>query len=267
MKDNLQMLQFKLQSILKNNSIKRVKLATTGKIVPSRMAHYKTSNLLFSQPIPNTWKKYKCDFLLDVSGSMNWTKIVNAVKVLQEMIRLFYWIIDFRITCFGLWDYPMTAREILSIDTNKLGNNFHYIFDRKLEINTDADWYDNFTVRYEKWTRSTSDNTCLTQVLAKTWLNIKDETGEKFIVLITDWEEWIRVTNPEKTKICWLDIKKYNWENHKQIKKEIENNWINILPIWIWQWDLAQHYDNFVLVDNPEEIYWPVLQFIEKNFI
>jgi len=46
--------QFKLKQVLQENSQKKRRLSKTGRLEPSRLAHHKTSPLLFSQPIIGT---------------------------------------------------------------------------------------------------------------------------------------------------------------------------------------------------------------------
>ena len=269
---NLQMLQFKLQQVLKNNSLKRAKLATYWKIVPSRLAHYKTSNLLFSQPIPNTWKKYKCDLLLDVSRSMLIRdRIWPAVEVVQKLIKLFYWIIDFRITCFAVGSYTMNARDILSIEPERFKKEWEIYFDKVFNRNVEYsyDWEDKiFQIRFEwKKDRATKNWTIITPALAQAWFNLLNEEWEKFIVLITDWYEEIYDESLRwETFVCWLPYSKFNTSTHKAVAKSFIEKWINILPIGIQTNSLNDFYDNVIEITNAENVYEPVLKFIEEHF-
>ena len=264
---DIQHLQFKLQNILKANSLKRKKLSTYWKIEPSRLAHYKTSNYIYSEPIPNTGKKYTCEILLDVSASMlSGRRINNALLTCQNLIKLFNWIIDFKITCFWLGSFSLSNNEILSIDSNKIDNfeYFNKVFQRKLVV-VNINWKKSYITKYE-WEGENTDNwTLTTPALANAWLNLINREWDKFIVLITDWAENLP-SIIQYDMINWISTNKYNKHTHRELVKFLRKNNINILPIWIGSTCLDKYYDEYVYSDNWADILPKVLKFMEKNF-
>ena len=63
LKNSIPHMQARLKAVLQNNARVKTKLTTSGRLVPSRLAHFQTSELLFEEKIPNTGKKYKCSNL------------------------------------------------------------------------------------------------------------------------------------------------------------------------------------------------------------
>lgn len=273
----LDILRFKLQQALQNNSERRTKLATTWKIVPSRLAHYKTSKLLYAQPIPDSGKKYKCDILLDISWSMyniSDRPIKEAIRSVQNLISLFHWIIDFRIIGFWNWFVQFPINRILSIDTNR-----EYEFDDWAQLLSssfwvfkDKDWNRNL-VPMEGWAYQNFAWTWWPAVLWQSIEHLKSINWNKFIVFITDWRDaldrfWCSTTGYEAKEyidqICWVPIDKYCPENYSNILEEANNNDICILPIWI---NIALHnFRNYIDISSADQIYEETINFINKNF-
>lgn len=264
MEKNIQILQFQLKNKLKNNMELKRQLAPEWRLEPSRLAHYKTSNLLFSQPIPNTGKEYKCEFLLDVSGSMWWDSLPKAVRVLQNLIKLFYWIIDFKITCFWNGSYTVSPREILSIDTkawlNSDSNKQYRIarnkFERRFTIR-EFNWETHF-ISHENWEYDVSWGTYWIWAVYRAGQELAEETGERFIVLITDGIDCI---SSYAKYMCWAPSKGLRYET---IEEELAENWINLLPIWIE--GTSTRWKNSIELDNTEDVYNEVLTFVDNNF-
>lgn len=263
---NIQILQFKLNSILKQNKAKKSKLATHWRIEPSRLAHYKTSNLLFSQPIPDTWKEYKCTFLLDVSYSMWGKQLWDTVITLQNLIKLFYWIIDFNIVAFWYGSFWLTAREVLSLDPNKI-YNLEYQEDklRRTTSIKEFNWEKVLTTYDWGNFRWTEYATLWDLAVKKAWEDLLSESWEKFIVLLTDWENNCDSEREEFTNICWTTPQNSN-ADYKRTIREIKSNWIDILPISIWYTNLSEYYNDVITLTDPKEVYDDVIKFIDKNF-
>lgn len=261
---NIQVLQFKLQQVLQANSTKKRKLATTGRLEPSRLAHYKTSKLLFSQPMPNTGKKYKCVFLLDISGSMYWNRLKQAIKVLKNLIKIFYWIIDFQIIWFGATTIELNPRFILSIDEDKLKNNgdFREMFNKPLK-EVSINWELNL-IQFEWGRWEMGNGTALTPALNLAYELLLKEDWDKFITILTDWEE--EYHHFSGCKINWYE--RGNTFAHKKLSEKIFNDWINILPISIGKDLLSEIYKERVVVDcdNIDKVYEESINFIAKNF-
>jgi hypothetical protein len=271
MKPNLQLLQFQLANKLKANAEKKVKLSNKGTLVPWRLAHHRTSKLLFSQPMPNTGKKYKCEFLLDVSGSMWRREMKPAIETLQNLIKLFYWIIDFKITCFGNGSYPMSAREILSINLDKFWNNWSEqcrdysceLFNRPMSLQT-FNWEEHL-IPFEGGEKSVGWFTWWIWAVAKAGADLIAEDWERFVVIITDgWDNQYYPDDDRNLFVCWAPVNTYNKYTYVETEEELNANWINILPIWIG--GNRPRYKNSISLDNPEDIYEKTIQFIDKHF-
>jgi len=279
---NLDILKFKLQQVLQNNTAKRRKLATSWRIEPSRLAHYKTSKNLYSQPIPNTGKKYKCDIILDVSGSMhvdaNWNedRIWPAIKSAQNLVKLFHWIIDFRILTFGNWYRQMSTNELLSITPKKIKswNWFKQALSRPMWIINTQEGKKNL-VPMEGGTYNLHYWTWWPWVIGHSLQCLSWTEGERFIIFITDWtdamqELWVNTSNlsrlPEIVdEIGGVDVRKYCPANYPAILDELEAEWINILPIGI-KTSLSNTFNNSVEIDDAWEIYEKTISFIETHF-
>lgn len=262
---NIEILKFKLKQTLQFNSQKRRKLATTWRIEPSRLAHYKTSNLIYTQPIPNTGKEYSCVFLLDISWSMyNSKELEKAVEGLKKLINLFYWIIDFEVIAFGKNIEQFSARQVLSLP--KDNQEIYDKINKKIVIR-DFWTYTTYIDLCDKgkftWDENT-DSTFITPALKLAGDLLNKRGWDKFIVLLTDWEEYY----PDcVTQITWIDVTKYNKDTHWDTKKEIEKDWIEILPISIGRDYLPDFYTNKITLKNSTD--WleeKVIEFIDKNF-
>ena len=279
---NLQILQFKLNNVLKANTEKKRKLSNRGSLEPSRLAHHKTSELIFSEPIPNTGKKYKCELLLDVSYSMYGEQLIRAVEVLQNLIRLFYGVIDFKITCFGNGSYPMSARQALSINVQKMkdilrkeGRHdcFEYqgnIFNRTVKLISKGN--QEILINFDgPWDGLLNDSTWWVWAVWNALQNMDNENWERFIVLITDWEDnGFSQKGWDDTKeyiACGVSYDKFNTKNYRQFVEQYKSKWIEVLPIGIdWIFWLDNVYDNFISVRNASDIYEQVIQFIDSHF-
>lgn len=278
---NLDILKFKLQQALQNNVAKRRKLATSWRIEPSRLAHYKTSKLLYSQPIPDTGKEYKYDIMLDVSASMHkdWSwggkhRIWKAIEATQNLIKLFHWVIDFRILVFWAWFTQMSVNQILSITPEKIRdiNDYFRLLGWPMKKVKTKEWKRNLIPLESDW-QPMAYWTWWPAVLWHSIQSMASEKWEKFMVFITDWEDvlqrfgwdrWWRDLDWVLDEICWVDVKKYCPENYPKIIDEIKENDLSILPIWI---DIElQHFPNGVEINDASEIYEKTINFIEDNF-
>lgn len=264
MEANMQKLQFKLAQVLQNNMQKKTRLASTGRLEPSRIAHYKTSKLLFTQPVPNTGKKYKCEFLLDVSWSMSGSRIQLAVKSLKELIKLFYWIIDFKITCFANGVYTMSALEFMSIEADKLRSSDYFeeklcwgwALPRKI-------WWETYLVRTleQQTERDFSWATALAAALWNAFISLDGEEGEKFVVLLTDGWDNMWSYNYIGNAPCSI----YNSSTIKTFVNDWKEKWIEVLPIWI-NTRMTHLFDNSVECSNPQVLLEQSIEFIQKHF-
>lgn len=273
MEQNIQLLQARLSTILQNNVTKKFRLSTTWQIAPSRLAHSQTSELLFKEAIPNTWKKYKCSILIDVSWSMLWNgRIRWAIQSAQNLVRLFYWLVDFNIICFWATFYTISVNKLLSADTSKSIDYLLNFFNWRARVIT-LNWKKDF-IKMEGWDYDTAYWTRWIWAIWMAYNMLKNEDGEKFIVYLTDWQDLMddfeRARSWEDLwehidKINWIDIRDWSPERHRLKVKEIREEWINILPIWINTW-LWQYYDEYVEISDAWDVFEHTLRFMEKNF-
>ena len=265
---NLEIAKFQLLNKLKDNSAKRRKLATSGKLEPSRLAHYKTSKLLYSEPIPWTGKEYVCEILLDMSKSMaHWYRAKPAVESLKGIMELFNWVIDFRVTVFARSSYTVSRNRILSIpstfDSHRIVNWFNtktWVFSGDCQP---TEWgHDDFYMgTWGCWT------------LEKARRDFTGDKRDKIIVLITDGDdesyEWNDYKDEDKerkttTSVCWIPLSEANPEKWKEVVSQVKDDWILFIPIGIDK-SLPHIDENYINLEDASKIYEEVINFISTN--
>lgn len=271
MKDNLQLLQFQLNQKLALNSEKRRKLATTGRIEPSRLAHYKTSKLLFSQPIPNSGKEYKATFLLDVSISMGGNRIETAVKSLQKLIKLFTGVIDFNIVLFWYGMQQVSPAEILSIREEDISVRHPLLWGRRMDtINIGGK---KTLMSIENGAYSLNYSTAWQWAFQQAVENLKKETGEKMIIFLTDWDDGDYYNHRDYNsgellieRIWDVDVEEHNKGTYRDDIKEALESGINVIPFSIWDDILSRYFDNNITLSSAEDVYKHTLGAIDKFY-
>ena len=269
----LDILKFKLQQTLQNNIATRRKLSTTWRIEPSRLAHYKTSKNLYSQPIPNTGKKYKCDLLLDVSNSMYDHRMNDALKSVQNLIKLFHGIVDFRVVVFWNGFYQMSVNEILSITPDKSYMEYKAIFGRATDIKIDKQGKKNITP-CEGGTLTTDYGTWWPAVIGHSYETMLSEDGERFIIFITDGQDCMHPFSSAESgsslssyidKMCWMDVRQWSPENYPTILSTLKDEGINILPIGI-DINISKNFPEAINLSSPDDIYEETIKFVDRAF-
>lgn len=277
---SLDIVKFKLKQALQNNSAKRVKLATSGKISPSRLAHYQTSKLLYTQPIPDTGKEYKCDIIIDVSGSMhkeiNWgaDRIWPAIESAQNLVKLFHWIVDFRILVFANGYRQISSNYLLSLRREDLMDVYEFIkhLSCPMRVVVSSEGKRNL-IPAEWWEHKFYVWTWVPAVLKASIDSLSSVKWEWFIILISDWDDrmdefWWCATGEELSayvdEVWWVDVLKYCPERYPELIKEAEDAGVNILPIGI---DISlDNFKDYVRISDASDVYEEVITFIDTKF-
>lgn len=261
MVNNIELLQFQLKQKLKLNSEKKRELATSGKIEPSRLAHYKTSNLLFSKALPNTGRKYKAVFLLDVSGSMYTGKLRTAVKSLINLIKLFHWVVDFSIITYWETTKQISVEEILSIPYSQIDSmgyeELYKFFNRNCWF-IYVDGKRHFLIK-EDWTESLWWATCWQPAFLEAANILEKQEGEKYIIFLTDWQDnfnWNCV-------IGWIDTSVHNEATYKQDAADVAAKGIKTIPFSIWRDYLSKTFDNAISLSSAEDVFELTLEALD----
>ena len=245
---------------LQNNVAKKTRLSNKGTIVPSRLAHYKTSELLYSEPIPNTGKQYSADILIDVSWSMfpdektwNNNRIIGAINSAKELVKLLYNIVDFRIVLFWKWFRTISMNELLSYSDKELSN-----YEECIRL------FHKYWLTYVNWNAINmegvgfSADTNYTMAIANSLSSFSTVSGWKYIILITDWEENYSFRDAQKVN----GIKKVEfWEMKEMLKREED---VILLPIWI-DIDISHRFNEAINISNSSETIEHTINFLEKN--
>lgn len=271
---NLQIAQFQLLNALKEKKAKRSKLSTKGKLEPSRLWHYKTSKLLFSEPIVWTGKDFICELILDASWSMaHKNSFKDAVKTTQNLVKLFHWVIDFRITVFATTWHRISINKLLSIKVDDF-DEWSLIgeFDRRVDVMR-INWEESI-IEIEWGTENFYWWTWWPWVLKTAIDSLSDiwDKYVKYIVFITDWEDyqdnfWKKSRGMQERgidSVMWIPIAQYNEGTYPKIIQELNDNNINILPIGLWI-DLSDRFGQAISLRNPEDIYKETIDFITKH--
>lgn len=270
---NLELAKHKLLNTLKENCVAKRKLASTGRLEPSRLAHYKTSKLIFSQPIEWTWREYVANILLDVSWSMAfWERMKGAVRSVQNLIRLFDGVIDFRITCFWTTYYEIGKNRIMSIDLDNMGEwEVVRELDRRVDV-VNIKWerhlvpiewgsYENHAWTWGSWCLEYSRR------------NLESSSAsDKLIILITDWEDYqdqlwrgyVDRASDYCDTVGGVDVKNFNPWKYWDIARRIKEDWITLIPIGIDMW-LGHISSEYINISNTDDIYEKTIRFIKES--
>lgn len=254
---------------LRENYFERTRESTSWKLNTNKLWLSKVSKSIFLEKVPNTWKKYNVEILLDISGSMSWSRIEGAHWVLKELIQYFLWVLDTSITLFNLLEYKVEQREMLKIkdsqglvkaDIVSIVEEFWKTIYKEWEIEdkqTDYSYYWNWEV-------------CN---LVGAFERLKNKDWDKIIILIGDWSLCIDDYRYKEDKlqeqnfyIAGQPIKKYNRETYKKTVDNILWEWVEILPICIWHHWYDKYFPNAKTVWDSNEVGELVLEFLNDKF-
>lgn len=261
---NIEILQEEIRRTLKMNSTERTELSTSWKLDSKRLAFVETSPFLFTQKKAGTWKKYNLEIVIDVSSSMyNGTSMPWAIEAAQELIKLFYWVIDFDIYVFWLIARKVSPKYILSLDVEKLKGYGHCVseFRRWCDI-VKINWVDEM-VEMEGGSASTDYGTSELQAVINSVNRLKSKEWEGLTILI--WDGGHNDISWHEGNLDGLPTDEYN--RHTRVDKitEAEGNGANILPIAIG-YDHFSDYKDGKYIKEIKDLFPIVIEYISDKF-
>lgn len=269
-----QWIKSEIRAKLKENTHERWEESTTGKINPNKVALARVTDAIFKQKIPNSGKKYNVEMLVDVSGSMfvAGSGLCDAIKVAQELVSYFYWVIDVNVTFFNLLEYKKKGREVLRYDLSKwdskLGNeNFRQdvkikAVDGRPQFVVDEEGNGNYNACAGNW------EVCNIVSASE---RLESQDGNNMIIII--WDGAIHVDYFGESVMAWKDlhfsgqpVSKYGASNYVETVRRIQNNWVPILPICIGGSYYNNYFDNAKTVYDASECGHIILDFLNQFF-
>lgn len=262
-----------LYSILKENSYWRKRESVSWKLNPNKLWLAKVSKRVFLEEVPNTWKSYTCELLVDASGSMvNWwdDNFKTAVETAKEIVSYFIWVIDINVTFFNVLEHKYRNRQVLQMGTSIEP------FDKDVE-DVEVDWKKIFIEKDGSNYNSLCWNWEVCNLVnAFEELNKKTDT-EKIVIIVGDgsiamdskngWWRWSESNLiDENYYIAGQPIKKYNTETYKATVDRALNNWIDILPITIWGDFYKDFFPETHSINNAEQVWELILSWLNEKF-
>lgn len=256
---NLDSQRLRLKQIVDLSTQKRFIKSKTWELDMSRLAFVWVSDYIYLQQVPWTWKNFNIDIIIDVSFSMiKDSRINKAIKSAQNLIKMFYWIIDFRIIVFWVTFTTVSYNAILSIDTDK---TLPEAIIKRLLPSTAGSVRDNI-VYMEWWDIDFNDWTNYRAPLLASAQSLSlNEHSNNMIILLTDWyEQSGYFFKNENFKINWIQS---NLKLSKSLKF-IEDNWIWLLPIWI-DINISDFFKSSIRVDDCNSIFDETIKFLQQR--
>lgn len=261
--------QQKIQRILRDNLYERKVLSRHWSVEFNRLAHWKTSRMLFSKKLWESWKHYNFTLLLDMSGSMHWRLAIDTIKACQNIIRLLKWIVNIKVSVFNNWHFDnIDQDELLSLKTDEEIKDYYeskymgvYLYVKK-----DSDWMGHLTKEKQKWqefiTRCAWWN-CETINIDYEYRKLMQQDWHPVLIVLQDWE----LAADERLywySLLWRYIKKWDDEVfakrlYSKISKDIE-----LLSIGIWTLTPEDFYENFAYAEHPEDVYKIIVKVFER---
>ena len=269
----LQSAKFRLKTILKDNMNRRSVVSKKWNLRWQRLHAFKTSDRLFSKRLESSWKRYNLEIVFDASGSMafqNWEWIHSAfyrwIMMVQNLVKLFDWVIDINLTFFNLKEWTLTTKQILKFDLSSVDDIdkcFDYMWKRDMVI--DENWH----FIHKSWWKMNSSwgnreiiniQNAANRLYKKNW--------EKIIIILWDWNMHVDYHAESDMKkannyICWQSVRKYNSKTANEVCKHIEKNWVHLL--WIWLDMHLRYIPNNIRISSADEIYEKAFNFLKES--
>jgi len=264
----------KLKTILKDNMNRRSVISKKWIIKWTRLHAFSTSDRLFSKRLENSWKTYNLEILFDASGSMahwHWTgsrsAFYNWIQVIQNLVKLFNWVIDINLTFFNLKEWTMTTKEILKLDVEPF-----------IDTNTCFDfmWVNNLTVDSNnhiveskwRWELSWAEWNYEITSIQNAYLRLQKKKWEKLLIVVWDWQMRCDSFDTQELidwnyYIAWQSLKKFNPYTANEICKHIMKNSVHLF--WIWIWTKLRYIPNNIQISKWEEVYEKVFTFLKES--
>lgn len=261
---NLNITRQKLKTLLKDNTFTRYSISKKWLLNSNRVFSYKTSQRLFKKKQIESWQKYNIDILIDFSWSMVWRDLRMATSITKDIIKLFDWIVTFRIVWFNIQEVIIPKNKFLHTDFNEY--SYEELWDNDLEIK-DIDWKKVFvksiwwSVASCQWNREIIN-------IQNSFEYLQKQQWKNFIIIIWDWVMNVDSFEQEflinwNYYISWKPVKKYNKQTTEETIKHIEKNWVKVL--WLNTRWAYPYLDNSFKVNWTEDSYKHILNFLNKN--
>lgn len=257
-----------LQRKLKNNTFLRTQESVSGKLNPNKVSMAKVTKKVFTEKVPNTWKAYNVELLVDVSGSMFGGDLTTSMKTVKEIVAYFFGIINVNITFFDMCETPIKGIEALDLDVN---NEYQFRTEMtKVSINGKP--------QYIRAKNGEGDGSMMSSGwnwevcnLVSAWERIQKKEGEKIIIML--WDGAISVDYFEEHKMIEADlhfagqpVARYNAETYKATVDTIKASGVPILPMCIWGNYYNEYFDNAVRLNRVDEAWNLILNFFKEEF-
>jgi len=275
-----------IKKVLRDNSFDRYVISKRGSIDFNRLQFYKTSKRLFREQAAEWGKHYAFVLMLDVSGSMwhaacDWSRLSKSYNTLRNIVGLLKDFVKIDIVLFSEDFYHMTANELMAFKSEQEFDRFIYTWihgvpywnpDTKvLNIKTKKQYWG--CVLYSLgWLTNEPPAFQYAYTLLK---NFKWKTG---IISVCDWDnncdhitDWLirwrdHLTDEENLRldltsrkftpqINWIDTRKYWLNSFKRNIKLVSEKIDYVLWVWLWTDYPERNYDNFIRIDNANDIY------------
>ena len=267
----------KLKTILKDNMNRRSVLSKKWTIRWTRLHAFSTSDRLFSKRLENSWRRYNLEILFDASGSMahwHWTWRESAfykwIQIVQNLVKLFDWVIDINLTFYNLREWQLTTKQILKFDLDKVSSiddcfKYQWMNDIRLKwwrFVENKDSHNNLSSCQWNWEICNLRN----------WFERLDKKQwDKIMIIVWDWTMHIDHFDDNDMinnnyYICWQSVKKYNPKTAKEVCQHIEKNWVSLLWVWIWKDADFNYITNNTKINknSVDDIYGIVFDFLKK---
>lgn len=268
-----------LKRILKDNMFRRHVLSKSGRLSFNQLARYKVTQKIFSKPQENQGQQYHVELLLDNSGSMyhSWSsdpKARPALKATESLCKLFGPVSDLRVTMFNYQDITANWK---SFDGDALFKKYHEeeqddrVHERVVDGIKIIEPCEgecslrNFSALCGNWDMVTFQN-AVNRLVKK--------EGKKIILVLSDGrpnldrhdrEYHAEAEHPikEKLKIAGLRADKYVPSDYLSMTRSAEKNGIFVHGFGIKTNGPKEYFDNFTLIENPEQIYEEVIKALQ----
>lgn len=288
-----------IRRILRDNLYERRILDKRWRLETNRLAHYRTSNRLFSRKTLNQWKKYHFEILLDVSWSMfDYYRMMPSLKATHAVVKTLNKLWDVRVTLFGDTSVTLTAEQFEDIasyvistgDASKIRDKVeaHYVTihdmnNKKIVTLSYSEWKQLYCWKgggMLPWYKAI-DYWKMKDWTFEWWpvlssLNyLRKQDWEKCLIVIHDWDSkdvWVRIkrfviTGWYQAIISWNDVSNYDHYSYPQKIREASNEWIHIQSIAIWtDWPRKDYAWLTKNIKTPQEVY-PLLVWSIRKMI
>lgn len=266
----------RLKTILKDNMNRRSILSKKGSLRGNRLHAYSTSDRLFWKRLENSWRRYNLEILFDASGSMaHWhgegknSAFYKWIQVVQNLVKLFDWVIDINLTFYNLREWNLTTKEILKFDLDRISwvySTFDYMWEHDINV------VDNHFTHVKKgWSESAAQGNWEICNLRNGFERLDKKQWDKIMIIVWDGEMHIDWYDDHQLVrdnyyVAWQSCKKYNPKTAREVCQHIEKNWVSLLGVWIGRRANFNYITNHTTINKNQvdDIYGIVFDFLKK---